>query len=35
MNKGNCLLDTLSSWEVIDKDKISPTKYAASCPSCF
>ena len=32
MSKGNYLLDTLSSWDVIGRDKMSPTKDAASCP---
>ena len=30
MSKGNCLLDTLSIWEVSGRDKTSPTKDTAS-----
>lgn len=30
--KGNYLLNILFSWELIGRDKISPSKDAASCP---
>lgn len=32
MSKGNYLLKTLFSWDVIGRDKVSPSTDAASCP---